>query len=76
MVAPDSHLHILSAQLLLLKSTLSPLQHLLQGIRLQDDAKAAAASRVSIDTSIRKNYGFVSFEAKIYVSSDNIVTSE
>ncbi|GAA6002879.1 uncharacterized protein JCM10292_001352 [Rhodotorula paludigena] len=40
------HLHILSSQLLLLKSTLTPLQLLLQSLRSQDDAKATAAARV------------------------------
>ncbi|KAG0657505.1 hypothetical protein C6P46_006474 [Rhodotorula mucilaginosa] len=40
------HLHILSSQLLLLKSTLTPLQLLLQALRSQDDAKAAAAFRI------------------------------
>ncbi|GAA6051889.1 hypothetical protein NBRC10513_002552 [Rhodotorula toruloides] len=40
------HLHILSSQLLLLKSTFTPLQLLLQAIRSQDDAKAAAAFRI------------------------------
>ncbi|BGP17098.1 hypothetical protein JCM10213v2_005109 [Rhodosporidiobolus nylandii] len=40
------HLHILSSQLLLLKSTLTPLQLLLQSLRAHDDAKAAAAFRL------------------------------
>ncbi|KAL8280853.1 hypothetical protein RQP46_006857 [Phenoliferia psychrophenolica] len=60
------HLHILSAQLLLLKSTLSPLRLLLHAIRLQDDAKAAAASRISTEQGM-KNCGFVSYEAKVYL---------
>ncbi|GAA5911884.1 hypothetical protein JCM6882_005230 [Rhodosporidiobolus microsporus] len=44
------HLHILSSQLLLLKSTLTPLQLLLQSLRAQDDAKAAAAFRLDPST--------------------------
>ncbi|GAA5853031.1 hypothetical protein JCM8547_004778 [Rhodosporidiobolus lusitaniae] len=47
------HLHILSSQLLLLKSTLTPLQLLLQSLRAQDDAKAAAAFR--LDPATRPN---------------------
>ncbi|GAA6018221.1 hypothetical protein JCM10207_002871 [Rhodosporidiobolus poonsookiae] len=47
------HLHILSSQLLLLKSTLTPLQQLLQSLRAQDDAKAAAAFR--LDPATRPN---------------------
>ncbi|KAM0748844.1 hypothetical protein T439DRAFT_327347 [Meredithblackwellia eburnea MCA 4105] len=61
------HLHILSAQLLLLKSTLSPLQHLLTSLRIQDDAKSAAACRISVDTVTKKSLGFVSYDAKIYL---------
>lgn len=64
--SPRSHLHVLSAQLLLLKSTLSPFQHLLQAIRMQDDAKAAAAVKMTSDL-VGKRLGFVSHEAKVYL---------
>lgn len=59
------HLHILSSQLLLLKSTFSPLQLLIQAIRTQDDAKAAAAIKPSPDAPQMKRMGFVSHEAKV-----------
>ncbi|GAA6034503.1 hypothetical protein JCM8097_005361 [Rhodosporidiobolus ruineniae] len=49
------HLHILSSQLLLLKSTLTPLQLLLNSLRAQDDAKAAAAFRLTGDSTTRPN---------------------
>lgn len=49
------HLHILSSQLLLLKSTLTPLQLLLQALRSQDDAKAAAAYRIENHAPIGTN---------------------
>lgn len=61
-----SHLHVLSAQLLLLKSTLSPFQQLLQGIRMQDDAKAAAAVKMTNEL-VGRRLGFVSHEAKVYL---------
>ncbi|GAA5980874.1 hypothetical protein JCM11641_004751 [Rhodosporidiobolus odoratus] len=75
------HLHILSSQLLLLKSTLTPLQLLLQSLRAQDDAKAAAAFRLDPSTRpsspapghghgmtpLHQKKGFVSQEAKIYL---------
>ncbi|KAI5478327.1 RecQ family helicase MusN, partial [Pseudohyphozyma bogoriensis] len=69
------HLHILSAQLLLLKSTLSPIQQLLSQLRLVDEAKSAAASKIlpgagggagGQEEGGRK-YAFVSYDAKIYM---------
>ncbi|GAA6052075.1 hypothetical protein JCM3770_006617 [Rhodotorula araucariae] len=75
------HLHILSSQLLLLKSTLTPMQLLLQSLRSQDDAKAAAAARIdpspaptrpgspNADSARRlARRGFVSHEARVYLS--------
>ncbi|GAA5915115.1 hypothetical protein JCM8208_002632 [Rhodotorula glutinis] len=77
------HLHILSSQLILLKSTLTPLQLLLQALRSQDDAKAAAAAKIdpspaptrsASPTGERANNvrvqrrGFVSHEARLYLS--------
>ncbi|CEQ41333.1 SPOSA6832_03024 [Sporobolomyces salmonicolor] len=70
------HLHILSSQLLLFKSTITPFQLLLQAIRSQDDAKAAAASKLSgpetgegpakaFAPGVKR--GFVSHEAKVYL---------
>ncbi|GAA5902122.1 hypothetical protein JCM5296_006609 [Sporobolomyces johnsonii] len=76
------HLHILSSQLLLLKSTITPFQLLLQAIRSQDDAKAAAASKLSgseagggdgAGEGPTKAFvpavrrGFVSHDAKVYL---------
>lgn len=65
------HLHVLSAQLLLLKSTLAPFQQLLQGLRMTDDAKAAAAishlhdDHTHTNDPANKHAGFVSHEAKM-----------
>lgn len=39
------HLHILSSQLLMLKSSITPFQYLLHALRSQDDMKAAAAAK-------------------------------
>ncbi|ORY55737.1 hypothetical protein BCR35DRAFT_355708 [Leucosporidium creatinivorum] len=60
------HLHILSSQLLMLKSTFTPFQFLLQALRTQDDAKAAAAAKPSPEAN-GKRLGFVSHEAKVYL---------
>ncbi|BGP49160.1 hypothetical protein JCM10450v2_005043 [Rhodotorula kratochvilovae] len=78
------HLHILSSQLLLLKSTLTPLQLLLQSLRSQDDAKAAAAARIDPSPAPTRagsptpgageegrrvaRRGFVSHAARLYLS--------
>ncbi|TNY18471.1 hypothetical protein DMC30DRAFT_418810 [Rhodotorula diobovata] len=72
------HLHILSSQLILLKSTLTPLQLLLQSLRSQDDAKAAAAAKIdpspaptrsaSPERTATLRRGFVSHEARLYLS--------
>lgn len=64
------HLHILSAQLILLRSTLEPFQHLLQSIRTQDEAKSAASLSIRLDSSgdvQKRAVGFVSNEAKVYL---------
>lgn len=65
------HLHVLSAQLLLLKSNVTPFQQLLHNLRTQDDAKAAASIKPSFVrssssmTNNGKTAGFVSHEAKM-----------
>lgn len=61
------HLHILSSQLLMLKSTFTPIQFLLSALRSQDDAKAAAAAKPSANEVSYKKMGFVSHEAKVYL---------
>lgn len=64
------HLHILSSQLLLLKSTITPFQLMINAIRLQDEAKATAAFKIESDgsTVVPKYKGFVSHQAKLYFS--------
>lgn len=77
-MSTTQHLHILSSQLILLKSTLTPLQLLLQSLRSQDDAKAAAAAKIdpspaptrsaSPERTATLRRGFVSHEARLYLS--------
>lgn len=73
------HLHVLSAQLLLLKSNITPFSQLLNNLRTQDDAKAAASIRPNLDRNVSdgsthvgvggvvRTSGFVSHEAKMLV---------
>jgi len=68
-------LHIASAQLLLLKSSLSPLEQVLLAIRNSDDAKSLAAFRSNgaggdepLPGSKHRTVGFVSHEAKVYIA--------
>lgn len=79
------HLHSLSAQLLLLKSTISPLQSLIQSLRYADEVKASSAARPQTTTAGNGNgklrhVGFISHEAKVYLSDtldhiDSVVSS-
>lgn len=81
------HLHSLSAQLLLLKSTISPLQSLIQSLRYADEVKASSAARPQTTTPGNGNgngklrhVGFISHEAKVYLSDtldhiDSVVSS-
>lgn len=64
------HLHALSAQLLLLKSTVAPLQALIQSLRYSDTVKASAATKVDGSAAL-KHAGFVSPEAKVRSSSSS-----
>lgn len=61
------HLHSLSAQLLLLKSTISPLHGLIQSLKYSDDAKAGSAMKADTGCAL-KHVGFVSREAKVYLA--------
>lgn len=71
------HLHILSSQLLMLKSHITPFQYLLHALRSQDEAKAAAAARPAVsdgsDLGAKARghrpplYGFISHDAKTYL---------
>lgn len=47
------HLHVLSAQLLLLKSTLSPLQSLIRNLRYNDELKSAQVAQRAYDSGAR-----------------------
>lgn len=63
------HLHSLSSQLLLLKATITPLQSLIQSLRYFDDAKASSAAKLpKAANGKRHNAGFISHEAKVYLS--------
>ncbi|KAM0789443.1 hypothetical protein ACM66B_000266 [Microbotryomycetes sp. NB124-2] len=64
------HLHVLSSQLLMLKSTIQPFQFVLQALRNQDEAKALATGSSRSDgegQQPHKRVGFVSQEAKVYL---------
>lgn len=70
---PCRSLHIASAQLLLLKSSLSPLEQVLLAVRNSDDAKSLAAFRSAGAANDElpakhKTVGFVSHEAKVYIA--------
>ncbi|SCV70143.1 BQ2448_1537 [Microbotryum intermedium] len=62
-------LHILSSQLLLLKSTFSPLQLLISSLRTQDEAKyAATLHHDSTDPVNAKNRrGWITHQARLYL---------
>ncbi|KAK4054618.1 hypothetical protein OIO90_003430 [Microbotryomycetes sp. JL221] len=73
------HLHVLSSQLLMLKSTVQPLSLLLLALRNQDEAKAIAVQAFNsskeppVDTASQvsttsKRIGFISPEAKVYIA--------